>query len=130
MFRLIEVILITIKYIVHVHYFFRNITPWTVYIFILLPLFLSRCRRETQRQKIPSGYWYLVQEVYPLTTAMLSQGSYRAVSTRLFHGEIRCDSNTHEDIRTSNHSEWLDTSNHLSLPTYGNVTPSGLYEYK
>ena len=36
---------------------------------------------------------------------LLSQDSYRAVPIQPFHGEILCDSNALEGIRTSDHSE-------------------------
>ena len=69
---------------------------------------------ETQRSNSSSGYWYLLREVSPLMTALLSQGSYRAVPTRPFHGEILCDSNALEGIRTSDHSERVETNYQLS----------------
>ena len=63
-------------------------------------------------------------------TALLLQGSYRVVLTRPFHGEILCDSNALGEIRTSDHSEWLETSDQLSLPApdffYGKI----LLDYK
>ena len=69
---------------------------------------------ETQRSNISSGHWYLLREVSPLMIALLSQGSYRAVPTRPFHGEILCDSNALEGIRTSDHSERVETNYQLS----------------
>ena len=62
-------------------------------------------------------------------TALLSQGSYRAVTTQPFHGNISYASNALEDIRTSDHSEWLETNNYPSLPIPASRKPIKVLDF-
>ena len=64
-------------------------------------------------------------------TALLSQGSYRAVPTRPFHGEILCNSNALEGIRTSDHSEMGrdEPPTKLTRPWYAYIYIVFIYRY-
>ena len=73
---------------------------------------------ETQRSNGSSGHWYLLREVSPLMIALLSQGSYRAAPTRPFHGEILCDSNALEGIRTSDPSSLVSSCTNCEFSLY------------
>ena len=69
---------------------------------------------ETLRSNVSPGHWYLLREVSPLMTALLSQGSCQAVSTQTLNGEFLCGSNALEGVRTSDHSERYAMSYQLS----------------